>query len=307
MNRKQLIIAGIVIVVLGLIYLLSSSGRTVQKSVDAAVLTVDSSSVFSLAVTSNMATVRFDRGSEGWKLDDYDVNATSFDRLFTTLTHMKLDRFVSQNPSKYAQYGVDSNATRVTLANESGAIEKEYFIGNASTGGNETFVREKGGQKVYTVMQNLAQYKRLEKSAYWKRDIISWQPEDIFSIQAEGNFNFLLEQKNMGWTFNGQLIDLKKGDDLVRKLVSQKASKVSKEAVPSVALLLATITVTPRNGQAAVLKYYENDETSTVVFVELAGNPMRFEMYKSTFEGFDKKFEDLKPEEQPVAEQPVSE
>ena len=307
MNKKQLLIAAMAIMVLGLIYLFSSKGRTVQKSVDADLLSIDSASVHSLSIINNMDTVKFIRRPDRWQLEDYDVNTSSFNRLFSTLTDLKLDRFVSKNIAKYSQYGVDSTATRVLLSDEMGNIEKDYFIGNVSSGANETFIRENGQQKIYSVLQNLGQYSRIDRSSYWKQEMITLSSDDVFSIQVEGNINFFLEHKNMGWTYNGELMDMKKGDDLINKISTQRASKVSKENIPSVSMLLATITITPRNGQPSVLKYFENDEKSTTVYVQLVGNPMRFEMYKSTYDGFDKKYEDLKPEEQAPTSQPITE
>ena len=52
MNKKQLLIAGSLIVVLLVIYLITSSGRGVQKSVSGESISVDSSAVFGIAVGS---------------------------------------------------------------------------------------------------------------------------------------------------------------------------------------------------------------------------------------------------------------
>ena len=103
MNKKQLLIAAMAIMVLGLIYLFSSKGRTVQKSVDADLLSIDSASVHSLSIINNMDTVKFIRSSGRWQLEDYDVNTSSFNRLFSTLTDLRLDRFVSKNIAKYSR------------------------------------------------------------------------------------------------------------------------------------------------------------------------------------------------------------
>jgi len=302
MKKNQMLISIGAIAVLAIFYYFSAGGRTVQKSVNDESMAADSTSVFSFSVVNEVDTFRFVRESNGWLLDGYTVNNSSFEKIFSDLSRIKLDRFVSKNIAKYEKYGVDSTATRVLMYDESGALLSDYHIGNVSSTGNETFVRETGEKKVYAILENYNSYSSFKQSDYWKKEIVELDPENIFSISVEGDFKYLLEQKNLGWTFDGQLTDEKKGTDLARKIVIQRASKVSKEEIPSMAMLLTTITITPRNGKPLTLKYFENEEVSTSVYVQVVGNPMRFEFYKSTFDSFNKKFDGLKPEEPAPAE-----
>lgn len=307
MNKKQLMIAAGIIVILAIIYLISSSGRTVQKSVDADILSVDSARVDVIMIIAGADTTNFVRGKDGWMLDGYRVDNSRFKRLFEELATLQADRFVSKNKTKYGKYGVDSSAAQIYLKNKLNKLLQGVFVGNTSSSGNETFIRIKEGAKVYAVAKNLEQYKKINRGNYWDKQIIDFKPDDVFSIKMEGDNNYLLEHKNMGWTYDAQLMDMEKGNTFVNKIVSQKASNVGKEEIPSTAMLKATATITPRNGQPETIKYFENDDKSTTVYVERVGNPMRFEIYKSSFDGFNKTFNDLKPKEdkKPEAETPL--
>lgn len=307
MNKKQLMISAGIIVVLAIIYLISSTGRTVQKSVDADILSVDSARVDGITIIADSDTSNFVRGKDGWSLDGYRVDNSRFKRLFEELATLEADRFVSKNKTKYEKYGVDSSAAQIYLKNKSNKLLQGIFVGKTSSSGNETFIRVKDGIKVYAIAKNLGQYKKINRGNYWDKQIIDFKPDDVFSIKMEGDNNYLLEHKNMGWTYDAQLIDIEKGNAFVNKIVSQKASNVSKEEIPSTAMLKATATVTPRNGQPETIKYFENDDKSTTVYVERVGNPMRYEIYKSTFDSFNKTFNDLKPKDdkKPDSESPI--
>jgi hypothetical protein len=300
MNKKQLLITAAVIAVLAIIYWLTGSGREVQKSIDGDAFQLDSIAVASLSLVNGNDTITFQRGSEGWMLDNYPVRKSSFDRLLETALQLKPDRFVSQKAEKYAEYGVDSTAPTLILRDEKGDMRKQFHLGNSASTGNETFIRVPGDAKVYTALERLSSYRNITRENYWDNKIVDLEPADLYAVSINGDINFAMEQKNMGWTFNGQLTDPRKSENFLRNLGRQTASKVARAEIPEMAMLLATLTLTPDDGAPITLKYFENETASTTVFVKRSGNDMRFEMFKSSFDNFNKTYADLEAEEQPA-------
>jgi hypothetical protein len=296
MNKKQLIWASLAIILLVIIYLISSSGRGVQKSVNADLLRVDSLSVLQVRFVKGDEVTLFERTDKGWELSGYPVYESGFNRLFTTLSRLKTDRFVSSKRSKYGKYGVDSTAMMVHFIGEKGEILKGFYIGKSGTAG-ETFIRPIDSPRVYSVLQYLGNYKDLKPESYYKKEIVEFKPSDLLLIEAQGDFNYKLENGASGWTYNDKAADGEKIQNLVGKLAKQKATMVSPDSIPEEALLLETIRLTPKNAPVVTLKYYKNDNKSTTVYVSASGNPMRFELPKGTWVQFNKKYEDLKPEE----------
>ena len=297
MNKKQVIIAAVVIIVLAVVYFFTASGRSVQKSVDSDMLIADSAAVGSLLIINAADTVKFAKLENRWTVDNYPVSNSDFTRMFETLTGLEIDRYVSKNELKYSQYGVDSSATKVEIIDIDGDVMSEYYIGNSSSNGSETFIRRVNGVKIYSVLERLSTYEKIDKTRYYKKEIVKFALEDLFAISASGEFAYTLEHKNVGWTFNDMVPDAQKIESLVNSLATQKATVISDETIPSLAIQIAEIQFTPKNSPPLTVKYFENEEKSTTVFVTVSGNSKRFEMPKGTFNQLKKSFDDVKPEE----------
>ncbi len=223
-NRTTYIVLGILIVVLSLYLLLRQRDR-IQYTVPK-LIPLNTGEIEALEIEQPGGVVKMDRSGETWVIqpEGYRADPATIGEMLTTVADLQLTELVSVT-GNYGRYGLDDQSRiRVTVIKNDRAL-RGFDVGKRSPTYNHTFVRIDGDDRVFQTPGNLGAVFGLSKEDLRDRLVLSFDPDTITKIKAEGaGWTVNLEKKGVVWkTETGEEWETQTIDELLNTLSAFKA------------------------------------------------------------------------------------
>ena len=189
MKKSTLILAGLVLVLGGLVYYFQflkdntqsmSDGKEWQRS-----FAIEDTSVVETIFISklNGLKVKLTRDGEYWKVNDkYMANPNVMKTMMNAATKMELQRTPIAKESKNIIKSLSANGTNVKYYDKEGNIIKAYFLGGADLEGTGTEILMEGSKQPYIV--NVPYFQGI-LSVRFNRPEVEWRDRSVFRMDSE--------------------------------------------------------------------------------------------------------------------------
>lgn len=216
-NKNLWIIFAILLVAVILIFTTESTKK--ERSFKSEIVSVDTSAISSFSIFPKSKPgqeVKFLKDGKIWKVTGtsgktFTATNSKIQGLFDELSRIKPKRVAARSKAKWAEYQVDSAATRVVV-NESGSEVLNLIIGKFAfqqPRSMSTFVRLAGENDVYEVDGFLDMSFNKDANSFRNESVINsdnnkWNKLTFSSTESESFEILKIDNK---WTFNGQPTD----------------------------------------------------------------------------------------------------
>jgi len=190
-NRTTYIVLGLLIVALSLYLVLRQRDRmqyTIPK-----LSSLSTREIEAVEIEQPGGVVKMVRSGETWQIqpEGYRVDPAAIGEMLKTAADLQLTELVSVT-GNYSRYGLDEESRiRVTVFKNDKAL-RSFEMGKRSPTYNHTFIRIDGDDRVFQTPGNPGTAFGLSKEDLRDRLVLSFDPDTITEIRAEGT----------GWTVN---------------------------------------------------------------------------------------------------------
>ena len=154
---------GIVLAVLVVIYLYTKLQETRYTTPTDVVFDIQADDVSRFVIKEGDQRIELVRwGDTLWVVTDYEeheVRRWRLDSFFNMVLGMERESMVSDNPDKWAAYGVDDSTGRhLQVYDLGGALAADLVVGQSSANWQSNYVREAGQDQVYLTIRSIANF-----------------------------------------------------------------------------------------------------------------------------------------------------
>jgi hypothetical protein len=217
-NKILWIVFGVLLVAVVLIFTSESSKK--ERSFKKDIVSIDTASIssFSIFPKSKPGTeVRFLKNGDNWTVSSsvqnksFSVPESKIENIFSELSRIKPKRVAARSQSKWAEYQVDSAATRIVV-NEDGSEVLNLIIGKFSfqqPRSMSTYVRLMGENDVYEVDGFLEMTFNKDVNSFRDETLIKADKAQLNKISFDYGSadSFELVKINDKWTIEGTETD----------------------------------------------------------------------------------------------------
>jgi hypothetical protein len=275
-NKTLWIIFAILLVAVLLIFTTESTKK--ERSFKKDLVSVDTSAITSISIFPKSKPgqeVRLLKNDGIWKVmvengNSYTIPNFKIKNFFGELTKIKPKRVAARSKSKWAEYEVDSAATRVVV-NESGNEVLNLVIGKFAfqqPRSMSTFVRLMNDNDVYEVDGFLEMIfnkdaKSLRDETIIKGDSKNWN-KLVFDYPADSSFSLVKVDEK--WLLDGsQTIDSTKAEQFINKLSRISSTEYSDNFDSSILNnIFSKLTIEKVSGEKIVITSYKNNSSYIV-------------------------------------------
>jgi len=159
----------ILAVLLGL-YLISNMGQSRHSTNIKKVFDIEQESVGRFVIVGNDTKAEFIWSDSSWTMPAYpadELRKWRVDSFFKNVLGVNRESLVSENPSKFATYGVDEvQGRQVEFYDLDGKLAGHLIVGRSASNYGSSFIRKMGSDEVYLSTTNI--YHQLSvDSTYW--------------------------------------------------------------------------------------------------------------------------------------------
>jgi len=190
-NRTTYIVLGIIIVVLSPYLALRQRDR-MQYTIPR-LESLNAQEIEALEIEQAGRIVTIDRSGEAWQIqpEGYKADPTAVGEILKTVAKLQLTELVSVT-GNYSRYDLDEQSRIRVTAYKNNRTLRRFDLGKRSPTYNHTFIRIDGDDRVFQTPGNPGAVFGLSKEDLRDRLVLSFDPEAITEIRAEGP----------GWTMN---------------------------------------------------------------------------------------------------------
>ena len=284
--RTTLILALIFVIgVAGVILMNKQEQRQEKiKEIEGKLLNVDKEKIKEIMLEpSGIHVVRED---DGWKIVEpieTEGDKGSINAIANMFGWAKIERSISDDPSEYAEFGLDPVRGKMIVIHEDGT--DTLYLGDKSPIGSYVFARKSGAPTVFLTTTSLKTY--IEKKLFDLRDkrVLAFEKNQVRAIHLKnGHGSFELEKEGGKWHLKKPM-DTRADETEVNKILNRLNSARAKEFVEeepsdlkkyglhrpkvSVALLLGENKAqkTLLIGKKKEKRYFAKDESRKPVFL----------------------------------------
>ena len=151
---------GIILAVLIVFYLFSRARETRYTTPIDQVFAIEAQDVGRFVISEGDKSVELVRQSDTlWEVTGHPeakLRQWRLDRLFDGVLEVRQESMVSDNPAKWATYGVDdSSGRRLEVYDLGDRLEGSIVVGQSSTNWQSSHIRPAGGDAVYLTRQSI--------------------------------------------------------------------------------------------------------------------------------------------------------
>lgn len=198
--KKNLILIGILIVLVGAFFLLNRSDKASQRAhIPDDLFAVDSASISKIEIhrPNDPDTVLLEKRGAEWYVTapvDYPANQTNVENLLSRLGNLNIVTRISSNPENQSQFQVDSTGTAVKVY-EANQMKLDFVVGKSS-GGGMTYVRQSDSDDVYSLNTMLSANINRRAQDWRDRMIIEFDSENLQSVTLQQGTEVLTVTKS---------------------------------------------------------------------------------------------------------------
>ena len=189
MKKNTLLLAGLVIILGGLVYYFQvlkddSKSLTDGKEWQRSFAIEDPSQIETIFISKlNGLQIKLTRAGENWRVNDkYMANPNVMKTLMNAVTKLELQRTPIAKESKNIIKSLSANGTNVKYLDKEGNIIKAYFLGGADLEGTGTEILMEGAKQPYIV--NVPYFQGV-LSVRFNRPEIEWRDRAVFRMDPE--------------------------------------------------------------------------------------------------------------------------
>ncbi len=284
MNTKTLLILLVVLVV---IYFLSTLGGDKERTFKSEIVTFDTANVTKIVITPKAGTgedVIFTKTGKEWKLESggksYQPDKNSTQRIFNELLKMRAERVAATDDSKWKELEVtDSTGTRIKVYDGNDAVA-DLYIGKFSytqpkgqpsrrnQGKMSTCVRPADENNVYVVDGFIKMNIPAKVESYRDKNICRVNKDDITKVTLnypEGSYT--LQKEGTKWQLNGQATDSTKTAAYISKISRVTGSKFIDDVEPKSSTPQYSVKIEGNNIIPVEIKAFAADSVNQYVIV----------------------------------------
>jgi len=199
MNARPVpILLGVLVLLIGVAWLTGTFDRT-PSTLDVPELSFDPEDVNRIDLTASGFALTLVREGGRWRLHDPDAPADSaaVKTLLDDLSGARLQSVVSRSPDRYAEFGVDSTASRVHLSGED--VDRTWMIASSGPGMTSGYVRLDGDARVFSMEPRVRVPATMDR---WRdRRVLSVSPISIAQLDIRRpDGGAVLERGDSGWS-----------------------------------------------------------------------------------------------------------
>ena len=200
-GQKKILLWGGILVLLVAVYIVLLVKPTVQEPdplASTVIFQTETENITEIAITNPSGEISFFRKDGSWLLKDREevellqANVTSLSYDFV---HLNAIRVIDENPSDFAQFGLDtpSAVAKVTLADGSTV---EFLLGDQAQGGNGYYLKRADAPSVYTISSVVAGNLLHDLAYYRDKDLIPIQADKITGLELHSREGLAVVVKN---------------------------------------------------------------------------------------------------------------
>lgn len=290
MNKKQLILIG-VLVVLIIAYIVSeSSFRSNQKTFDPDVLRIDSAAVHQIVmIPASGDSIEFEKQGSEWKLRTAGlitrVSDNGAENLVKEISNLRIDRLASDDENTLADYNLtDSLATTLIVRDQNrnelarlriGKVSFKPRSGQGMYGSQQgvdgiTYFQMAGDANIYAATSFIGMMVTLPADNWRDHTLFQLSPENIRRVSVKSPLSeYILVKDSTGWTINGKTADTLAVQQYISQFsfqtLSQFATPVQQADAPAYSMTIESANA----GSVTVNGIIENDST---LFIKSSAN-----------------------------------
>ena len=184
-SRATYVVLAILVIVLSLYMALRQRDR-MQYTIPT-LDSLDKRQIDALEIERAAGAVKIVRSGEIWQIqpEGYKVDVAAIEEMLNTVSELQLTELVSVT-GDYSRYELDRQSRiRVTVF-DGGEVLRRFDLGKGSPTYNHTFVRIDGDERVFQTPGNPGSVFGLSSEELRDRLVMSFDPETITEIRAEG-------------------------------------------------------------------------------------------------------------------------
>ena len=265
MKKQRLLWLTVALVVLAGLYLWLDDFGGDEQTFRVPNLRIPTEDAESLTIVSQSDSIVLAKEDHVWMVRhpvEFLGDSTTVTRLLSDIAALSLESEASRTPERYAEYGVDFDATTVTIA--SGNDSESLVIGNPGLDFSSFFVRVGDDQTVYVARGRVTVVPDLDQ---WRdRRILDVPLAAIQAVAAhrpEGGYEVL--RQNGAWLIDDAPADTFAVESWLRRFNPIRADGFLDDLAPS-ALTDAShqLAITTAAGTTEILKLMEYEEALAV-------------------------------------------
>lgn len=170
-KKNNTIITYVVVLIVLVILLLFVSLRNKKfEQTSEPIFTVDPLNITSFTLSKGVDSVTLVKNDSLWTFQKPDTGLVDQNKIKTMIENtLKIKRtgFITDNPEKYSQFQIDSNAVKLELF-VSGQKAEELIIGRSKSSWNTNYIKYPDDPKVYISQESILNRVQ-EKADFWRK------------------------------------------------------------------------------------------------------------------------------------------
>lgn len=150
---------GIILAALILIYLYTKMQETRYTTPSDEVFDIQAEDVGRLHILDGEGQIELIKLDTLWvaaSYEDRDIQSWRLDSFFSTVLGVERESMVSDNPERWATYGVDdSTGLHLRIYDLDGTLRGDVVVGQSTTNFQSSYLREAGSDEVYLTTRNI--------------------------------------------------------------------------------------------------------------------------------------------------------
>ncbi len=315
-NRKMILTAGILIVLLGLAIALQDDPY--EKTDDSQLpdpLTLDAESVDKIEIVNQTEAMTFEKSSDVWWMTNpkqYKADTSFTTLVLDKLKEVRFERLVSEKKDKHDQFEVGENGSRVK-AFAKGKEVLRLIVGKNTPDYRGTFVRLPDSDRVYATAASLGTGFKKKVEEWRDKTIVGLKEDELNRIEfslEDGAYALVrkeipsvepaAEEKDRGdvatsrWEMEGDAdfrFDQTRLNQMLSSFERMKWSEIvdAPETLETYGLEKSKLFVklTSKDGKETTVKLGKYDETIRSVWIQIEGQPAVMQLRKHVYDRFN--------------------
>ena len=199
-NKRISWLLGILLVLVVVAYA-TGTFDVAPSTIDVPQIEINADDIESLTIVRPEFSIHTQKSNGVWQINEpvsWLADSSSLASFLRSLSELDVESVVSTNPERYAQYGVDSTGTRVTI--QSDGDERQFVFASEGPDYSTTFLRVDADERVFAGRPRI----------YLPADANAWRDKMVARVPIENltvigvrtpDENFALEKGDDGWHF----------------------------------------------------------------------------------------------------------
>jgi len=310
-NKKPLILAVVLLILVALIYLPKLLPE--KRSYPARLAQIDTTQVTRIYLTSRKDTLDLRKVDSEWKIYSpakLPVEGYRMDRVLRSLAGLRVTALVTSRPERSADFEVtDTLAQGVAVYSDASPEPVRFLVGKASQDFRHSYARLAGSKQVLEVAENLTSAFNLSAGNVFRHQLYSFDAEELKQVEIKGvqdrKESLKLERAEpfrlTDYSDREVAVDSSAAARYFQSIHTLRDSSLilpEDEKPEQVAEKVLEAVLTTTDGKQVEIAFYNDPDDEKKFIVTTSEFPYRFRAAEYVLKNFRKKAADLAPKEE---------